>query len=61
MFEIACQIFELLAYIAAAASFSPSPPLPSPSLLLLLILHPNLSKDNHSDYVMFLDGVRNVN
>ena len=58
MFEITCQIFELLACVAAAAASSLSP---SFSLLFLLLLNPNLSKDNYSVCVMFLDGLRNVN
>lgn len=58
MFEITCQIFELLACVAAAAASSLSP---SFSLLSLLLLNPKLSKDNYSVCVMFLDGLRNVN
>ena len=58
MFEITCQIFELLACVAAAAASSPSPYF---SLLFLLLINPNFSKDNYSVYVMFLDGLRNVN
>ena len=50
--------FELLAYFSAAAASSP---FPSFSLLFRLLLNPNLSKDNYSVYVMFLDGLRNAN